>query len=148
MNEPTGTSSEQPTKPEPPSWTNAWCMQCGYNLRGLDLPRPCPECGRVADPASEREAVREFVAGWNPWFWWVMPSRKIPAGILYLLDDPDSRRIAASRAFLCWWLPAVLGTLLVLIGQQIVVERTMARHYYRTDDPAKKIVSEYDVLLA
>lgn len=139
MSDPTRSTEEGS---EDSSRSPAWCLHCGYDLRGLELPRPCPECGQVADPSREREAVRSFMTGWKSWFWFLMPSRKIPAGILYLLDDPDSRRMAKRRAFLCWWLPAILGTALVLIGQQIVIERTMTRHFYRKDDPTKQVVFE------
>ena len=46
------------------------CMECGYNLRGLDCDR-CPECGRMLNPAlyilpepsrSEEEELRRLRA--------------------------------------------------------------------------------------
>lgn len=35
--------------PRLPVWESGCCVQCGYSLRGLPLPR-CPECGTPFDP--------------------------------------------------------------------------------------------------
>lgn len=42
-----------------PLRTPGYCVQCGYNLRGLPLPR-CPECGLAFDPAQMQSVAGEL----------------------------------------------------------------------------------------
>lgn len=57
--------SEWPTHPVPGSATNGidlYCLECGYNLRGLSGdPRRCPECGHL-NPMGYLELPAEIIS--------------------------------------------------------------------------------------
>lgn len=38
--------------PKRPSQSSPRCLECGYNLAGLELPTACPECGQTVDLSS------------------------------------------------------------------------------------------------
>ena len=40
-----------------------YCRGCGYNLRGLTVPR-CPECGRPFDPADPHTYRKHPIRRW------------------------------------------------------------------------------------
>lgn len=90
----------------------AFCFSCGYDLTGLDLPRACPECGRLADPAAQTEAARQWFARGAAWRWWV---GKAPPGVLYVLHDPDSLRRAHLRQWRWLWLPMIVIPIIVVV---------------------------------
>lgn len=105
--------------------SHPFCFSCGYDLRGLALPRACPECGRLADFERQAQAARRWFAGGKAWFWWLHPRSKHPPGLFYVLHDRSSRRIARRRVFLMLWLPAILSSLVVIAGTTLICWTTV-----------------------
>lgn len=79
---------------EPSAVPRPFCFHCGYDLSGLTLPRPCPECGRLRQPGiDEADARRWFATRVAAWQFFVRPG-KTPVGLLYTLSDDAPSRIA------------------------------------------------------
>jgi hypothetical protein len=109
-----------------------FCLHCGYDLTGLDLPRSCPECGDTADPARQQADARQWAHGRHAWMW--LASRRVPPGVIYVLHDPVSVRKGRRRAVLLW-LPAILTACIVFIGICIEIESSVKVWYYVKSDP-------------
>ena len=118
----------------------AFCYNCGYSLRGLDLPHVCPECGQMADPEKQAAEARAWFASWRVWFWWWRPSRA-PTGACYVLHDAESVRIARRRGLLCLWLPAVLCFAVVIGASAVVVQNTYITRMYNGARPSRPVVT-------
>ena len=121
--------------PQPALAPAPFCFNCGYDLTGLELPRPCPECGRVADPPREIEEARQwfFKEAWKPWAL-LRPSR-IPLALWHSLDDVASRRVARRWRRLCVWLPATLVLFVVVTGYMFERESIAALVTYSANSP-------------
>jgi hypothetical protein len=112
-----------------------FCFSCGYDLSGLDLPHPCPECGHLADPERQIDEARRWFAGRRAWLWLFTRSSKIPPALLYALHDPTSSRLARRRMFLGIIFPALLSAFIVFGGSTIGVEKRYKVWYYNPADP-------------
>jgi hypothetical protein len=54
--------SAQPGSPSPPQDLDLYCLECGYNLRGLSGdPRRCPECFHL-NPVGDAELSAEVIS--------------------------------------------------------------------------------------
>ena len=97
--------------------SNPFCFECGYDLSCLDLPRPCPECGRLADPTAQAAEAREWFARPSSTLKWLVRPSTIPSGSWHVLYDPTSAGLARVRVA-CWlWLSTVLAVVTVGVGR-------------------------------
>ena len=110
-----------------------FCFDCGYDLHGLELPRACPECGCVADPAGDVRRVRSWFAGRPAAIGWILRPGRIPPGSWYALFDRGSLQLARKREWLWLWMPALLAAVTVAMGCLITVEydATFVREMFR-----------------
>lgn len=114
-----------------------FCPACGYDLTGLDMPRACPECGRLADPARDSDAAqRWFTESRSELEWLVRPST-VPAALYYASSGPSLIPAARRRQFRWLWLPAILTAFAVVAGTCIVVEYDVKTWHYNTADPER-----------
>lgn len=118
--------------------TSPFCFACCYELTGLNLPHLCPECGRLADPASDTEDARKWFASPRAWRWCFTRPSRIPPSICYVLHDAPSARIARRRIVAGLFLPAILSSVLVLASSFIAIEYDWKLWYYNKSDPNRK----------
>src|SRR5688500_459724 len=103
-----------------------FCVSCGYDLTGFDLPRACSECGQLADPPRDASEARAWAQSVRSWFWpWC---RLPPRGLLYALHDSASARTARRRALLAWS-GTLLTAVIVLFGTSMKIESGVKRWY-------------------
>lgn len=99
--------------PGPESERALRCVNCGYDLRGLPLPRACPECGEVSDPARE-QAIAWFL-DLRSWLY-----HGPPRAAAAHLHDPRVSRAACLRLGLVLTIPW-LAALIVTLGAVVFV---------------------------
>ncbi|NOS99795.1 MAG: hypothetical protein HOP29_04120 [Phycisphaerales bacterium] len=132
--------SHVPPSAESVSRGRPFCFACGYDLSGLTLPRPCPECGRLRQPGIDETDVRSwFATRVAAWQFFVRP-RKAPAGLLYCLSDDASTRIARRREWRWLYLPALLSFLSVALGCFVTVDYVTTTRFYERTDPSRKVL--------
>ncbi len=114
-----------------------FCYECGYDLSGLELPHRCPECGLLADPPRQSQAVNGWYAGWQSWLWCVTRPSRTPRGLSYVPYTPESMGSSRRRLLLLLWLPSLLAFLIVLIGACYSVQYDVKVWYYEKSDPQR-----------
>ena len=92
-----------------------FCVECSYDLSGLELPRPCPACGRVADPVAQAAEAREWFARRSARMKWLVRPRTTPPGLWYVLSDPASVKLARRRVVCCLWLSTDLFSVTIFL---------------------------------
>ena len=115
------------------------CAECGYDLHGLELPRACPECGRVADPQRDHEAALEWYGSWRGLFF-----RRPPPMVTRHLSDPRCRAVAVRRVWRLGVLPWVASTVAVLGLLSIVVERDLEIWWETPSEPGRRFSAYTD----
>lgn len=122
------------TSAQDSSVASPFCFRCGYNLTGLSFPHACPECGEMHDPLRDQRNARQWFAGRWSWLLWILRPSRTPIGLLYVLYDPVSARIARNRRLTWLWLPGILSTLLVLGGVCVKTQYDVHVWYYKNGD--------------
>lgn len=135
------------------SFGRPFCFECGYDLSGLELPRPCPECGRHADPAIQASEAREWFKRRPARLRWLVRPQTVPPGFWFVLSDAASAELARRRVIRWLWLPAVLVLVTVGAGCFLTVEYDVKVWYYERSDAERKPIrvvtdSETDRLFA
>lgn len=98
------------------------CVNCGYDLRGLPLPRACPECGEVSDPAREREQAIAWFLNLRSWLYYGAP--RCAAAHLH---DPRVSRAACLRLGLVLTLPWLALFVPVLAASALIFDVSCQR---------------------
>lgn len=89
----------------------------------------------MADPQRQAEEARAWFASWRAWFGSFRRPSRLPPGLLYVLDDDRSRRIARRRVFIAIILPAILTLVTVMTGASFVIHKTGKSYYVDPKDP-------------
>jgi len=123
------------------------CLHCGYDRRGLEQSKPCPECGQVDDFTQHQLACLPFTIKPRKLFWRLFTFRPPPAGWWEVFDEPGLHPFTSFRTLLVVFLGAVLIAAVMaagnLIGRDLLVHRTARAYLYRDDDPQQKKVQDY-----
>ncbi len=114
-----------------------FCFWCGYDLRGLELPRACPECGRVCDRVRDEREAREWFAQTRSCLGGLLRPSTVPAGVCYSLNDAGSIKVAKRRCFRWIWLPLLLTCVVVAIGALVRVEWEVRISYHDSSDASR-----------
>lgn len=123
------------------SLDHPFCLECGYDLSGLQLPRRCPECGRLADPETEAAEAREWFARRAPKLLWLGGQETVPLGLSCMLSDVASAKLARRRTTRWLWLPAILAVFTVGFGCFVTVEYAVRVGYYDLSAPEQRSMS-------
>ncbi|MCH8148044.1 MAG: zinc ribbon domain-containing protein [Planctomycetes bacterium] len=117
-----------------------FCFECGYDLNGLQLPRRCPECGKLADPETQAAEAREWFARRSPRLMWLVRPQTVPLGLWCALSDATSAKLARRRVARWLWLPAILAVVTVGFGCFVTAEYTVKVWYYDQSDPERRSI--------
>jgi hypothetical protein len=82
------------------------CPDCDYDLSGLDLPSPCPECGRAATDASVNR-VRPWPATPDILKRLLWPGALAPLLVLAWLIERPLGAVASAGLLICFMLVSV-----------------------------------------
>jgi hypothetical protein len=98
------------------------CVNCGYDLRGLPLPRRCPECGHLSGLDAERKEAESWYASWRGLLFLFPP----PLAMAHL-HYPRSRGVALRRLFYGFALPWIVLSGFIASASSIVFVSTYER---------------------
>lgn len=127
--------------------SDLFCLSCGYNLTGLDLPRACPECGNLSDPFPDLQRAREWFCGREAWCWSLRSSSQLPTGIPYALIDERTAEFAVRRIVLGLWVLSILNIIFVLAASCVAIEKHVYLQYYLAGGPVRtEELTEFDNL--
>jgi serine/threonine-protein kinase len=140
--------SQRPAIDPPPLAPARNCLHCGYDRRGLEESKPCPECGHLDDFTQQQSLCAALAQKPRKLWWRLFTFRAPPLGWWEVFNSENPlQKFTPLRNTLIILLGALLTTFVIaginFMKDNIQVERTVDAWLYRSDDPTKTRISLY-----